>query len=147
MPDSAASSGAAAATVVPRTATPRAAAPAYDTHASPCRPTASACVDIGAKKAWLQHDGKVVRGPVPIETGQPGHETPTGTFHVSWKAVYTTSTIYGLPMPHAVFFAAGGIAFHQGPLDSPSHGCVHLGAADAAAFYNALNRGDEVDVW
>ena len=119
----------------------------YDTAASPCSLSAVACVDIGAKKAWLQDADGVTRGPVPIETGQPGHLTPTGVFHVSWKADYTESTIYGLPMPHAVFFAAGGIAFHEGPLDSPSHGCVHLTAADATAFFAALNRGDEVDVW
>ena len=68
-------------------------------------------------------------------------------FHVSWKAAYTVSTIYDIPMPHAVFFAAGGIAFHEGALDSPSHGCVHLDAADATAFFDALKPGDEVDVW
>ena len=48
---------------------------------------------------------------------------------------------------HAVFFAAGGIAFHEGPLDVPSHGCVHLAAADAIAFFDALKPGNEVDVW
>ena len=121
--------------------------PAYDTQDSPCSAMASACVDIAAKKAWLQDSSGVTFGPVPIETGQAGHETPTGTFHVSWKALYTVSTIYGIPMPHAVFFAAGGIAFHEGPLDVPSHGCVHLAAADAIAFFDALKPGNEVDVW
>lgn len=34
------------------------------------------------------------------------------------------------PMPYSVFFAPGGIAFHEGSLTEDSHGCVRL-AADA----------------
>jgi lipoprotein-anchoring transpeptidase ErfK/SrfK len=77
----------------------------------------------------------------------PGHPTPTGSFHVAWKAEYTRSTIYDIPMPYSVFFATGGIAFHEGPLDEPSHGCVHLAHADAQAFFAALKVGDQVVVW
>lgn len=119
----------------------------YDTAGSPCPKEAAACVDVTAKKAWLQSDGVVTRGPVSMEPGQPGHMTPLGTFHVSWKAEYTVSTLYGIPMPYAVFWADGGIAFHEGPLDTPSHGCVHLAEADAKAFFDALDKGDEVFVW
>ena len=119
----------------------------YDPATKPCRPTASACVDIAAGKAWLQVGGHVIRGPVPINTGTPAHPTPTGTFHVAWKAEYTRSTIYDIPMPYSVFFAAGGIAFHEGPLTEHSHGCVHLDHDDAQAFFAALKVGDEVDVW
>jgi lipoprotein-anchoring transpeptidase ErfK/SrfK len=121
--------------------------PSYDPSTKPCPHTASACVDIEAKVAWLQDDDAVTRGPVPISIGMPGHETPTGTFHVAWKAVYTKSTIYDIPMPYSVFFAAGGIAFHEGPLDEASHGCVHLDRGDAEAFFDALKVGDEVVVW
>jgi hypothetical protein len=121
--------------------------PPYDTDDAPCPATAAACVDIDAKKAWLQDDDGVVRGPVSIQTGTPGHVTPVGSFQVAWKAAYTTSTIYGLPMPYSVFFASGGIAFHEGPLDVPSHGCVHLTHGDAQAFFAALQPGDEVVVW
>src|SRR5262245_31228102 len=32
---------------------------------TPCLDTASACVDISAKKAWLIEDGKISYGPVP----------------------------------------------------------------------------------
>jgi lipoprotein-anchoring transpeptidase ErfK/SrfK len=121
--------------------------PTYDTATKPCPPTASACVDIAAAKAWLQTDGRVTRGPVQISTGMAGHPTPTGSFHVAWKAEYTRSTIYDIPMPYSVFFATGGIAFHEGPLDEPSHGCVHLDHADAQAFFGALKVGDQVVVW
>jgi lipoprotein-anchoring transpeptidase ErfK/SrfK len=76
-----------------------------------------------------------------------GHPTPTGSFHVAWKAGYTRSTIYDIPMPYSVFFATGGIAFHEGPLDEPSHGCVHLSHADAQAFFATLKVGDQVVVW
>jgi lipoprotein-anchoring transpeptidase ErfK/SrfK len=84
---------------------------------------------------------------VRISTGMAGHPTPTGSFQVAWKAEYTRSTIYDIPMPYSVFFATGGIAFHEGPLDEPSHGCVHLSHVDAQAFFAALKVGDQVVVW
>lgn len=121
--------------------------PTYDTDTKPCPPRASACVDIAAAKAWLQTNGRVTRGPVQISTGMEGHPTPTGSFHVAWKAEYTRSTIYDIPMPYSVFFASGGIAFHEGSLDEPSHGCVHLIHSDAQAFFAALKVGDQVVVW
>jgi hypothetical protein len=46
----------------------------------------------------------------------------------------------------AVFFAEGGIAFHEGSLDRPSAGCVRLGHADAVEFYNVLQLDDRVQV-
>jgi lipoprotein-anchoring transpeptidase ErfK/SrfK len=49
-------------------------------------------------------------------------------------------------MPYSVFFADGGIAFHQGNPNNPSAGCVHLSAADAQAWFAALEVGDEVQV-
>jgi hypothetical protein len=38
-----------------------------------------------------------------------------------------------------VFFAVGGIAFHEGSLKSSSHGCIHL-TMDAARYYNERSR-------
>jgi L,D-transpeptidase catalytic domain len=118
-------------------------------HAQPalrCVSTAHACVDLRHRLAWLQVDGKVTYGPVPTGTALPGHGTPRGVFRVEWKAEHWTSTEYGIPMPWSVFFAAGGIALHAGPLDAPSHGCVHLSPAAAHRFFDALVVGDRVDV-
>lgn len=110
-----------------------------------CR-RADACVDRQARLAWLTRRGELLLGPVPVSVGGAGHRTPRGRFHVAWKAPDWTSTEYGLPMPFSVFFAAGGIAFHAGPLDEPSHGCVHLRRHDATIFFDRLAVGDIVIV-
>jgi len=67
---------------------------------------------------------------------------------VAWKAGPTyMSTIYHELIPWAVFFAPGGIAFHEGSLTSSSHGCVHLTMADAYYYNHHLFTGDEVVVF
>ncbi|MBE1493697.1 hypothetical protein H4696_000797 [Amycolatopsis lexingtonensis] len=112
----------------------------------PCAVTTGACVSLAQRLAWLLRDGHVVRGPVPAGFGPPDQATPSGSFHVVWKDREHRSGDYGTDMPYSVFFAAGGIAFHAGPLDAPSHGCVHLTPTDAAAFFDGLNAGDAVEV-
>jgi hypothetical protein len=114
--------------------------------APPCEIKTGACVSLSQHLAWLLRDGQVVRGPVPAGFGPPDQATPAGSFHVVWKDRDHHSSIYGTTMPNSVFFAAGGIAFHAGPLDAPSHGCVHLSDADSAAFFDGLGVGDAVRV-
>ena len=114
---------------------------------TPCTDTARACVDLAHNLAWLIHDGKVTRGPVLVSHGGQGKETPTGTFQVEWKDQNHKSAEFDdAPMPFAVFFAPGGIAFHQGNPKNPSAGCVHLSKEDAQAWFNDLEVGDEVQV-
>jgi lipoprotein-anchoring transpeptidase ErfK/SrfK len=115
-----------------------------------CPAKATACVDLTRHLTWLQSAGKVTFGPVRAEPGPPGsaHATPRGIFQVSWKAGATfVSNIYHEPMPWAVFFAPGGIAFHGGSLTTPSHGCVHLTVADAHYYNQHLPDGAEVVVF
>ncbi len=45
-----------------------------------------------------------------------------------------------------MFFAPGGVAFHEGSPDTFSAGCVKLGADDARAFFEFLQVGDRVQV-
>ena len=113
---------------------------------TPCSLTARACVDLASHNAWLIRDGKVSRGPVRFVDGDVADPTPPGTFKVEWKAREYTSREYNTPMPYSVFFAPGGIAFHQGGQTTPSAGCVKLIADDARAFFNDLQVGDEVQV-
>ncbi|GEL18791.1 L,D-transpeptidase [Pseudonocardia asaccharolytica] len=114
---------------------------------TPCTATARACVSLATKQAWLIEDGAVVRGPVPISPGGPGHETPVGDFLVEWKHKdHRSAEFNNAPMPWAVFFAPGGIAFHEGNLTTPSAGCVRLAAAEAEAFYRFLQVDDPVQV-
>jgi lipoprotein-anchoring transpeptidase ErfK/SrfK len=114
-----------------------------------CPAAASACVDLSDRLTWLQSGRRITYGPVPMEPGPPGtrHATPRGTFHVQWKAGPDyISTAYHEPMPYAVFFAPGGVAFHGGSLTTPSHGCVHLSRSSARYYHDHLPVGAEVVV-
>jgi len=117
---------------------------------SSCPAAASACVDLSDHLTWLQSGGRITYGPVPMEPGPPDtrHATPRGVFHVQWKAgANYISTEYGEPMPYAVFFAPGGVAFHGGSLTTPSHGCVHLDTGSARYYHDHLPTGAEVAVF
>ena len=113
---------------------------------TPCTPQADACVDLSTKTSWLVENGAVTYGAVPIAIGMPGHETPTGTFEVTWKNIDHWSQKYDAPMPFAVFFTSGGVAFHQGDLSTQSHGCVRLIRESAEIYFNELQPGDVVEV-
>ena len=56
------------------------------------------------------------------------------------------SVHYNGPMPNAVYFRYDGVAFHQGDLNSPSHGCVRLTWEASAVFYDNLSAGERVQV-
>jgi hypothetical protein len=114
---------------------------------TPCTASAQACVDLATEQAWLISGGEVARGPVGIEPGAPDDPTPVGTFTVQWKDPHHVSDMPNhAPMPYSVFFASGGVAFHEGSLRNYSAGCVHLSHDDALAFYNALAVGAQVQV-
>ncbi|WIX75827.1 L,D-transpeptidase [Amycolatopsis carbonis] len=112
----------------------------------PCSVGTGACASLSLRLAWLLKDGVVVHGPVAMEPGDASRPTPVGSFKVAWKDKVHTSSEYGDSMPNSVFFAAGGIAFHAGPLDKPSHGCIHLTDADSEVFFAGLAVGASVEV-
>lgn len=132
--------------VIGAVGTAQAAAPA-PVVGTPCTAVARACVDLATRTAWLIQDGRVVRGPVQVSIGGPGQETPRGDFRVEWKSLNHRSAEFdGAPMPFAVFFAPGGIAFHEGNLYTDSAGCVRLERSQAEAFYQFLRVDDPVQV-
>ncbi len=111
-----------------------------------CPPAATACADLSARLTWLQTNGTITYGPVRMEPGLP--RTPRGTFYVEWKAgAHYMSNEFHEPMPYAVFFAPGGIAFHAGSLTVPSHGCIHLDIGSARYYNDHLPVGAEVVVF
>jgi len=112
-----------------------------------CPTQFTACVDLASRVSWLQHDGHITYGPVRVMPGAPVNPTPTGHFVVQWKDKDHISGEYHTPMPYSVFFAAGGVAFHQGSLTQGSHGCVHLSAKDAAYYFAHLPVGVQVAVF
>ncbi|MEV1294151.1 L,D-transpeptidase [Pseudonocardia sp. NPDC049635] len=120
---------------------------------TPCSITASACVDLDTQQSWLITDGEVVRGPVPIASGGQGRETPVGhSLRVYRKeASHVSGEFLGADdrpaqMPWSVFFEDGGIAFHGGDPERASAGCIHLDDADARAYFEHLQIGDQVQV-
>ncbi|WP_146108116.1 L,D-transpeptidase [Actinokineospora auranticolor] len=121
-------------------------APQASAAEAPCSTAAKACVSLSANAAWLMNRGAVTYGSVPITVGRPGHETPTGSFKVTYKDIDHYSRAFNGPMPYSVFFTTSGVAFHQGSLKQLSHGCVHLSKAAAKAFYRGLAPGDVVEV-
>jgi len=127
-------------TTVPTTTTTPPPAP------PPCARTVRACVRLSTRQAWLVRDGATDYGPVPISHGGRANPTPTGTYPVSWKDEENTSSVYGTPMPYSVFFAPGGIAFHEGDIGTDSHGCVRLTMAAARTFFRSLRPGEIVQV-
>lgn len=83
----------------------------------------------------------------------PGRETPVGhSLRVYRKERDHRSGEFRLangepaPMPWAVFFADGGIAFHAGDATSASAGCIRLAPAEAQAWFEFLQIGDQVQV-
>lgn len=120
---------------------------------TPCTPTAKACVDLDAQRAWLLENGTVVRGPIRISSGGAGKETPVGhSLRVYRKEKDYESQESRLPngdpspMPWAVFFQDGGIAFHGGDTRRASSGCIRVPPGDAKAFFGYLQIGDQVQV-
>jgi len=113
---------------------------------TPCLVSARACIKLSTNQAWLIAGNGIFYGPVPITHGRAGWRTPPGTFCVGVKAKMHYSTLFdNASMPNSVFFN-GGIAFHAGSLRVTSHGCIHLSNAASLVFYEALNRGDVVQV-
>lgn len=112
---------------------------------APCAPSAEACVQLSTAHIWLTRDGEVLRDGF-ISSGGADEETPTGIFTVQWKDRDHISGESGAPMPYSVFFTTRGHALHQGSLGTESAGCVRLTPTDAAAFFNALRPGDELQI-
>lgn len=113
-----------------------------------CPPQARACVDLDGGRSWLQDNGQVTYGAVPIGQGGPGYETPRAGFHVSRKVIDDVSYVFDLaPMPFAVYFTSVGHAFHEGDPAGDSHGCVRLAPGDAEVYFHTLQVGDLIHIY
>jgi hypothetical protein len=115
---------------------------------SPCEKPVKACARLSTNEAWLT-DGKghVLRGPVVMNHGSPGHETPVGMFAVQRKEeVHLSKEYNNARMPWSVFFDDNGRAFHGGDPARQSAGCVRMADPDAQAFFNGLAVYDKVQI-
>lgn len=113
---------------------------------TPCDITDGACIQLSTNQTWLLRGNKIAHGPFPITHGMPGHETPVGKFPVLRKVKDDWSIPYNGPMPYSTYFTHDGIAFHEGSLTEPSHGCIHLSRGAAATYFSELSIGETVQV-
>lgn len=112
-----------------------------------CPAWARACVDLTHNVSWLQSNGTITYGPVPISSGRPGYRTPSGSYQIYWKDKNHRSSLFNnAPMPNSLFFN-GGIAFHEGDPDVMSHGCIHLTWSASQKYWDYLRNGDTVVVF
>lgn len=114
---------------------------------NPCPPTARACVDLANNTTWLQENGTITYGPVPMSSGMPGYETTRGYLSVTRKVKDEWSVPYNGPMPYSVYFTNDGEAFHEGSVYQQSHGCIHLEHDAAVTYFDTLQVGDGVYIW
>jgi L,D-transpeptidase catalytic domain len=97
-------------------------------------------VDKDAQMMTVAVDG-VERYRWPVSSGNPSHETPSGSFRAfRMEEDHYSKEFDDAPMPHSIFFTKIGHAIHgtdsEGRLGSPvSHGCVRLSRAHAATLY------------
>jgi hypothetical protein len=101
-------------------------------------PSSRATVPLPARAVVPLSASTAVADPGPRSSSPPREPAAKGI---------VLSTSYGVPIPYAVFFAAGGVAFHQGSLTTSSHGCIHLTMAAARHYNEHLPVGAEVAVF
>ena len=105
----------------------------------------SITVDKSAQLMTVAVDG-VERYQWPVSTGNPSHETPSGSFRTfRMEEDHYSKEFDDAPMPHSIFFTKVGHAIHgtesEGRLGTPvSHGCVRLSRANAATLYALVQQ-------
>ncbi len=91
--------------------------------------------------------GGVEIGSCLVSTGMPGHETPTGIFHILEKdADHHSKTYNNAAMPFSERLTWGGVALHAGALPGypSSHGCIHLPYEFSKLLFGVTEMGGTV---
>ena len=103
-------------------------------------------VSIPLQMAFV-YRGDALVGVSSVSTGQPGYDTPTGTFNILEKDKDHKSNIYDdAPMPYMLRLTWDGVALHAGHVTGQpaSHGCVRLPAAFAKKLFDITPKGATV---
>jgi L,D-transpeptidase catalytic domain len=133
-------------------------------------------IDLTNQRVYLLDRDRVVLN-APISSGRPGHETPTGTFHVTEKDVNHASSFYGffgnpatrqivvpdadiaMKVPRGLEFVRApmryylqfqpAIGLHAGFLPGypASHGCVRIPEQAAITLFQSVSVGTPVRVY
>ena len=103
-------------------------------------------VSIPMQIAYVFRGGTLI-GASTVSTGQPGYDTPTGSFKILQKRKDHKSNLYDdAPMPFMQRLTWDGVALHGGaiPGHPASHGCVRLPHKFAAALFETTSLGANV---
>ena len=110
------------------------------------------CVDKTKRKLYYVKAGKIIR-TADARFGCAGMRTREGTFTVFRKSRNHVSSLFGSPMPYAMFFS-GGQAVHYSRdfartgYNGCSHGCVNIRARSTIAWiFDQVRVGDRVYVY
>jgi len=120
----------------------------WQPEAAPASGPVSILVSIPLQRAWVFRAGALI-GLATVSTGQPGYDTPTGTFPILQKKVDHRSNLYDdAPMPFMQRLTWDGVALHAGriPGDPASHGCIRLPRAFAQRLFGVTELGTQVTV-
>jgi hypothetical protein len=110
------------------------------THSSPAAASVLVTINKATQRMTIAVDG-AARYSWPVSTGTKGYATPSGNFRpFRLEKEHYSREWDDAPMPHSIFFTAGGHAIHGTTatrrLGSPaSHGCVRLAPAHAAKLF------------
>lgn len=103
----------------------------------------SIVVDKNNQQMTVSVDG-VTRYNWPVSSGNPTHETPSGSFRTfRMEEDHYSKEFDDAPMPNAIFFTKQGHAIHGtdsvSRLGTPaSHGCVRLSRANALKLWDLV---------
>lgn len=100
-------------------------------------------VSLPEQRVFVYRNGTRI-GSSTCSTGKPGHETPTGVFHILQKDKnHHSSTYNNAPMPNMNRLTWSGIALHAGQLPGypASHGCVRLPLAFSDLLFGITHVG------
>ena len=109
-------------------------------------------VDKTRRKLYYVKAGKVIK-TTDARFGCAGMRTREGTFRVFRKSRHHVSSLFGSPMPYAMFFS-GGQAVHYSSdfarvgYNGCSHGCVNIRTRSTIAWiFDQIRVGDRVYVY
>lgn len=105
-------------------------------------------VSLPLQRVFVYRGGTLI-GVSTVSTGQPGYETPVGSFNILQKRREHFSNLYNnAPMPFMQRLTWDGVALHAGEIpDRPaSHGCIRLPMAFARHLFAVTELGAAVHV-
>jgi lipoprotein-anchoring transpeptidase ErfK/SrfK len=105
-------------------------------------------VSLPLQRAYVYRGGTLI-GISTVSTGQPGYETPTGSFEILQKNRVHHSNLYNnAPMPFMQRLTWDGVAMHAGEIPGrpASHGCIRLPTTFARNLFGVTRLGAAVHV-